>query len=97
MRTEALAALARIDPADDVVRLSRIGGAIDRHSTAEARVRAYETMLDASNHASIGAPVASRLAFQLASLDSRMGNTDLFDRWLGKSVKTDPSYPAAAQ
>ena len=97
VRTEALAALARIDPADDVVRLSRIGDAIDRHSTAEARVRAYETMLDAKHRASIGAPVASRLAYQLASLESRMGNTDLFARWLGDSVKTDPSYPAAAQ
>ena len=96
-RTEALAALARIDPADDVVRLSRIGDAIERHSTAEARVRAYERVLEPSNRASIGAPVASRLAYQLASLESRMGNTDLFARWLGESVKTDPSYPAAAQ
>jgi hypothetical protein len=97
VRTEALAALARIDPADDVVRLSRIGDAIERHSTAEGRVRAYETMLDAKHRASVGAPVASRLAYQLASLESRMGNTDLFARWLGDSVKTDPSYPAAAQ
>jgi hypothetical protein len=97
VRAEALAALARIDPADDVVRLSRIGDAIESHSTAEGRVRAYETMLDAKHRASIGAPVASRLAYQLASLESRMGNTDLFARWLGDSVKTDPSFPAAAQ
>jgi hypothetical protein len=97
VRSEALAALARIDPADDVVRLSRIGDAIESHSTAEGRVRAYETMLDAKNRASIGATVASRLAYQLASLESRMGNTDLFARWLGDSVKTDPSFPAAAQ
>jgi hypothetical protein len=97
VRAEALAALARIDPADDVVRLSRIGDAIESHSTAEGRVRAYETILDAKNRASIGAPVASRLAYQLASLESRMGNTDLFARWLGDSVKTDPSFPAAAQ
>jgi hypothetical protein len=97
VRAEALAALARIDPSDDVVRLSRIGDAIESHSTAEGRVRAYETILDAKNRASIGAPVASRLAYQLASLESRMGNTDLFARWLGDSVKTDPSFPAAAQ
>lgn len=97
VRAEALAALARIDPADDVVRLSRIGDAVERHSTAEARVRAYEAILDPKHRASVGAPVASRLAYQLASLESRMGNTDLFARWLGESVKTDPSYPAAAQ
>jgi hypothetical protein len=97
VRQEALAALARLDPSDDVVRLARIGDAIDSHPTADARVRAYETILDAKNRASIGAPVASRLAYQLASLESRIGNTDLFARWLGDSVKTDPSFPAAAQ
>jgi hypothetical protein len=97
VRQEALDALARIDPSDDVVRLARIGDAIESHPTADARVRAYETILDAKNRASVGAPVASRLAYQLASLESRIGNTDLFARWLGDSVKTDPSFPAAAQ
>jgi tetratricopeptide (TPR) repeat protein len=97
VRQEALAALARIDPADDVVRLARIGDVINAHPTADARVRAYETILDAKNRASIGAPAASRLAYQLASLESRIGNTELFARWLGDAVKTDPSYPAAAQ
>jgi tetratricopeptide (TPR) repeat protein len=97
VRREALANLARIDPSDDVVRLSRIGDVIDSHPTADARVRAYETILDPKNRASIGAPVASRLAYQLASLESRIGNTELFARWLGDAVKTDPSYPAAAQ
>jgi hypothetical protein len=97
VRREALANLARIDPADDVVRLSRIGDVIDSHPTADARVRAYETILDARNRQAIGAPVASRLAYQLASLESRIGNTELFARWLGDAVKTDPSYPAAAQ
>jgi tetratricopeptide (TPR) repeat protein len=97
VRQEALAALARIDPADDVVRLARIGDAIDSHPTADARVRAYETILDSKNRTSIGAPVAARLAYQLASLESRIGNTELFARWLGDAVKTDPSFPAAAQ
>ena len=97
VRREALANLARIDPSDDVVRLSRIGDVIDSHPTADARVRAYETILDPRNRASIGAPVAARLAYQLASLESRIGNTELFARWLGDAVKTDPSYPSAAQ
>jgi tetratricopeptide (TPR) repeat protein len=97
VRQEALAALARIDPADDVVRLARIGDVINAHPTADARVRAYETILDTKNRDAIGAPAASRLAYQLASLESRIGNTELFARWLGDAVKTDPSYPAAAQ
>lgn len=96
-RRNALAQLARLDPADDVIRLSRIADAIDAHPTAEARVRAYEQVLDPQHRASIGGPVAARLAYQLASLESRIGNTELFSRWLSESVKADPAYPLAAQ
>lgn len=96
-RKEALDALARLDPADDVVRLARISDAIDAHPTADARVRAYESVLAERNRAAVGAPVAARLAYQLASLQSRIGNPELFARWLADSVKTDPGFPAAAQ
>ena len=96
-RRNALAQLARLDPADDVIRLSRIADAIDAHPTAEARVRAYERALDPQHREKVGGPVAARLAYQLASLESRIGNTELFSRWLSESVKADPSYPLAAQ
>ena len=96
-RREALAALARLDPSDDVVRLARIGDAIEAHPTADGRVRAYESVLDPKVRGTIGDAVAARLAYQLASLESRIGNTELFARWLGEAVKTDPSFPAAAQ
>ena len=96
-RREALAALTRIDPSDDVVRLARIADAIDQLPTADARVRAFETMLGPQNREAIGAPAAARLAYQLASLESRIGNTELYARWLGESVKADPSYATAAQ
>jgi hypothetical protein len=96
-RKEALEALSKLDPADDVVRLARISDAIDAHPTADARVRAYESILAERNRAAIGAPVAARLAYQLASLQSRIGNPELFARWLADSVKTDPGFPAAAQ
>lgn len=96
-RKEALDALAKLDPTDDVVRLARISDAIDAHPTADARVRAYESVLAERNRAAIGAPVAARLAYQLASLQSRIGNPELFARWLADSVKTDPGFPAAAQ
>ena len=52
-RRNALAQLARLDPGDDVIRLSRIADAIDAHPTAEARVRAYEQVLD-PQHREIG-------------------------------------------
>lgn len=96
-RKEALEALARLDPADDAVRLARVSDAIDAHPTADARVRAYESALSERNRAALGAPVAARLAYQLASLQSRIGNPELFARWLADSVKTDPGFPAAAQ
>ena len=96
-RRESLAALARLDPADDVIRLARVAEAIESHTTADARVRAYESMLAPANRAALGGPVASRLAYQLASLESRIGNTELFARWLAEAVKADPGYPAAAQ
>ena len=96
-RRESLASLARLDPADDVIRLARVAEAIESHTTADARVRAYESMLAPANRAALGGPVASRLAYQLASLESRIGNTELFARWLAESVKADPGYPAAAQ
>jgi tetratricopeptide (TPR) repeat protein len=96
-RREALEALAKLDPADDAVRLARIADAVESHPTADARVRAYEAILSDRNRAAIGAPCAARLAYQLASLESRIGNPELFARWLAESVKTDPSYPTAAQ
>ena len=96
-RREALAALAKLDPFDDAVRLSRIADAIEAHPTADARVRAYEAILAPQNRAALGAPAAARLAYQLASLESRIGNTELFSRWLAEAVKADPSYPTAAQ
>jgi hypothetical protein len=65
-RREALEALARLDPADDVVRLARLADAIDSHPTADARVRAYEAALSERNRAAIGSPCAARLAYQLA-------------------------------
>lgn len=96
-RREALTALTRIDPADDVVRLARVADAIDAHPTADARVRAYEQVLSDAGRSALGAPVASRLAYQLAALQSRMGNSELYARWLAESVKIDPSFPVAAQ
>ncbi len=96
-RREALTALSKLDPFDDTVRLARIADAIEAHPTADARVRAYESILAPQNRTALGAPVAARLAYQLASLESRIGNTELFSRWLSEAVKADPSYPTAAQ
>lgn len=96
-RKQALAQLSKLEPGDDVVRLWRIASTIESHSTAEARVRAYEQVLAPQHRAALGDPVAARLAYQLANLESRIGNSELFARWLGESVKADPAFPVAAQ
>ncbi len=94
-RRTALANLARLEPANDSVTLSRLTDAIESHGTAEERVRAYEQLLDPANASRLGTAVRSRLAYQLAMLQNRMGNTDLFARWLGESVKISPAFPQA--
>ncbi len=95
-RRSALANLARLEPRNDSITLARLSDAVESSATAEERVRAYEHLLDPKNAASLGAAVRSRLAYQLAMLQNRMGNTELFARWLGESVKIDPAFPQAA-
>ncbi len=94
-RRTALENLARIEPRNDSVTLARLTDAVEAHGTAEQRVRAYERLLDPANAARLGAPVRGRLAYQLAMLHNRMGNTELFARWLGEAVKIDPAFPQA--
>lgn len=94
-RRAAMANLARIEPLNDSITLARLTDAVESHGTAEERVRAYETLLDERNASRLGVAVRSRLAYQLAMLQNRMGNTDLFARWLGESVKFDPANPEA--
>lgn len=94
-RTEALAALARIDPADDVVRLARIEAAVAAQRSVDAQARALETMLDARNRVAVGDPVAARLALALSNVESARSNAAAAARWLRESIALDPSFPAA--
>jgi tetratricopeptide (TPR) repeat protein len=96
-RRTALANLARLEPKNDSVTLARLTDAVEANPTAEERVRAYERLLDDQHASKLGAAVRSRLAYQLAMLQNRMGNTELFARWLGDAVRFDPANPQAAQ
>ena len=90
----ALANLARLEPGNDAVTLARLTSAVEAHTTAEARVRAYEQLLDSANASRISPVIRARLAYQLAMLQGRVGNTDLMARWLGEAVKLDPHTQA---
>ena len=96
LELEALTELVRLDPSNQVANLQRIVLYIDRKDTAEKRIAAYASFLTPDAIKKIGNQIASRLAFDLAVLQRRTGNTDAYAEYLAKSVELDPSYPTAA-
>lgn len=93
----ALERLRDLAPNDDVVELRQLQYEVERHQTASARIQAYERLLRGNGDERPSAPIASRLAYDLALLHQRTGNTDAFADWLGQAVALDQSnYSAAA-
>ncbi|UCD74759.1 MAG: hypothetical protein JSV91_13345 [Phycisphaerales bacterium] len=95
LKEEALRQLGRLDPADDVVRLMRVYLAADRFQTADERIAAYQKLLSEENRRRLGAPVASRLALELAILHRRIGDSQAYAHWLAESVILDPAHRVA--
>jgi hypothetical protein len=93
----ALATLAKLAPDDQVVRLQRIVDAVEQRNTAEDRIAAFRAFLAPDVVKSIGAPVAARLAFDVALLESRRGNMDAFAQDVALALSLSPAFPAAAQ
>ncbi len=94
---EAIENLARLCPADEVVRLRRLVAEVERRETAEARVAAYERLTGDDAVKVIGARVASRLAFDQALFESRIGDAAGFASGLERSLVLSPAFPAAAE
>ena len=94
---DAIATLAKLAPEDQVVRLQRIVDAVERRNTAEERIAAFRSFLAPEVVKSIGAPVAARLAFDVALLESRRGNMDAFAQDVALALSLSPAFPAAAQ
>jgi hypothetical protein len=93
----ALSTLAKLAPDDQVVRLQRIVDAVEQRDTAESRIGAFRSFLAPEVVSSIGAPVAARLAFDVALLESRRGNMDAFAQDVALALSLSPAFPAAAQ
>lgn len=93
----AVAAISRLAPNDQVIRLQRIVDAVDARDTAEGRIAALRGFLEPEAVKVIGAPVASRLAFDLALLESRRGSMDAFAKDIATALSLSPAFPAAAQ
>lgn len=93
----AVETIVRLRPDDSVSRLRLLLDRVDSRDTAEGRVEAYETLLMPDNVERLGSLAASRLAFDLAVLQLRIGNLDEAAVWLIEAVNLDPSYPQAAE
>ncbi len=93
---DALAAIGRLNPSDEGVRLRRLLSVMEERQTAEARIAVALRMLTPESIAQIGPRVASRLAYELASLYKRTGDLLEYERWLLQSTRLDPWFPDAA-
>lgn len=93
----AISTLAKLAPEDQSVRLQRIIDAVEQRNTAEERISAFRAFLAPDVVKSIGAPVAARLAFDVALLESRRGNMDAFAQDVALALSLSPAFPAAAQ
>lgn len=97
LEREAIAALSRLEPDDEVIRLLRLSEAVNSAETAEERLDGYDKLLSPQVRQQLGPRIASRLAFERALLLSRMGDLDGFARSLADAVATDPAFPAATE
>ncbi|MHC4107422.1 MAG: hypothetical protein ACYSTY_04970 [Planctomycetota bacterium] len=96
-RRQAVRQLVSVDPWDEPARLLRIDDAVAGYHTAEDRIDFYLKLLSPENRELVGAPVASRLAMDLAMLHRARGNLDGFSEWLAQAVSLDPANrPAVA-
>lgn len=95
--SEALEQLSRLDPDDQMVRLRRLIDAVSRRQTAEERIEALERLLEPSAIERIGHGVGARLAFELALLRQRTGDSAGFERELIRALDLDPMFPEATE
>ena len=94
---EALARLVKLSPTDQVLRLRRILQDIDLRETATDRVNAFKKYLTPEAIQVIQAPVASRIAFDLALFEARVGDVDGFANHLTQSLSLSSAFPAATE
>ena len=85
--------IARLDPTDQVARLRQILLRIAQRQTAEERIEGYNSFLTPEAVKTIGPIMASRIAFDLALLEKRTGDTEAYIQAVARSVELDPHFP----
>jgi tetratricopeptide (TPR) repeat protein len=93
----ALKEIHRLDPADGTVQLARLTDAAERGTVADERVKAFEQLLSPQALKKLAPPVAARLAFDLALLQKRRGESQAWVRWLREACTLDPAFPIATE
>ena len=91
----SLSAITRLDPSDKVTLLRRLLFIVELNQTAEDKVSAFETLLEPRSLEVLGNKIGARLAYALAQLQSRIGDSDQYAIRLQQAVQLDPYYPAA--
>lgn len=97
LERRAVTQIARLDPRDQVAQLLRIVQAVQTFETADERLAAFRKLLTPESRQILGPGLASRIAFEQALLESRIGDTDAFARSLAEAVSLDPAFPAATE
>jgi tetratricopeptide (TPR) repeat protein len=95
--SQGLAKLNRLEPDDEVLRLRRVLDTVNQRQTVEARVDALQAMLTEKAIDTLGADAAARVAFDLALLLRRTGDSAGFERNLILALDLDPNFPEAAE
>ncbi|MEY5031625.1 MAG: hypothetical protein RL354_656, partial [Planctomycetota bacterium] len=95
--SQGLATLNRLEPDDEVLRLRRVLDAVNQRQTVEARVDALRAMLTEKSIDVLGPDAAARVAFDLALLLRRTGDSADFERNLILALDLDPNFPEAAE
>ena len=93
LERESIDVIVRLEPGNKVARLRQILLSIADRETAEGRVEAYNSFLTPEAVKAIGPMMAGRLAFDLALLERRTGDTEAYIQAIARSVELDPSYP----
>jgi tetratricopeptide (TPR) repeat protein len=95
MRLEAIKALVRLDPDDEVVRLLLLVDHIESRTTVQARIEACKVLLQPDNVERLGTAAAARIALDLSRLETMSGRFDEAARWLAEAITLDPAFPEA--
>lgn len=95
-RRDLLARLAVLDPSDKTIPLRRLIAAIETQQTTSARIAAYQRLIVPESIARIGAPAGARLAYDLALLQSRAGDSAASHEAIARATELDRWFPEAA-